>query len=132
MMASVAGSTEIEANKANLHRFVDEALNYGILDVVDETRGDFAEQSKARIRAWRQAFPDFRTTIENLVAEGDWVAFHLRHQGTHQGEFFGVAPTGKRVDFRTMGFNRFSNGVVVENWGLHEHARLLEELRSEP
>jgi predicted ester cyclase len=79
MMASVADSREVEANKANLHRFVDEALNRGILDVVDQTRGEFAGQSKARIRAWRQAFPDFHTAIENLVAEDDWVAFQLRH-----------------------------------------------------
>ncbi len=120
----------IEANKANIHRFVDEALNCGILDVVDETRGEFAEQSKVRIRAWRRAFPDFHTTIENLIAEDDWVAFHLRHQGTHEGEFLGVAATGRRVDFRSMVFNRFLNGVVVENWGLHDHARVLEYLRS--
>jgi predicted ester cyclase len=120
-----------EANKANISRFVDEALNRGIFDVVDETRGEFAEQSKARIRAWRRAFPDFHTTIETVIAEGDWVAFHLRHQGTHRGEFLGVAATGKRVDFRSMVFNRFSDGVVVENWGLHDHARALEQLDSE-
>ena len=127
----MAAGHAIDANKANLRRFVDEALNRGILDVVDETRGEFAEQSKARIRAWRRAFPDFYTTIENLIAEEDWVAFHLRHVGTHKGDFLGVAATGKRVDFRTMGFNRFSNGIVVENWGLHDHSRVLEQLRSE-
>ena len=119
-----------EANKANIHRFVDEALNRGILDVVDETRGEFAEQSKVRIRAWRRAFPDFHTTIETLIAEDDWVAFQLRHRGTHEGEFLGVAATGRQVDFRSMVFNRFSNGIVVENWGLHDHARVLEHLRS--
>ena len=119
-----------EANKANQRRFVDEALNRGILDVVDETRGELAEQAKARIRAFRRAFPDVHTTIETLIAEDDWVAFHLRHQGTHEGEFLGIAATGKRVEFRTMGFTRFSNGVVVENWGLHDHARILEQLRS--
>ena len=126
----MAQSAASEANKANLRRFVDEAFNRGILDVVDETRGEFAEQAKARIRAFRRAFPDLHTTIETLVAEDDWVAFHLRHQGTHEGEFLGVAATGKRVDFRTMGFNRFSNGVVVENWGLHDHAGVLAQLRS--
>ena len=118
-----------ESNKANIHRFVDEALNRGILAVVDETRGEFAEQSKARIRAWREAFPDFHTTIEIMIAEGDWVAFHLRHEGTHRGDFLGLPPTGRRVDFRSMVFNRFANGVVVENWGLHDHARALEQLR---
>ena len=124
------GRQEIAANKANIVRFVDEALNRGILDVVDETRGEFAEQSKVRIRAWRHAFPDFHTTIENVVAEGDWVAFHLRHHGTHEGEFLGVPATGRRVEFRSMVFNRFSNGIVVENWGLHDHAGALEQLRA--
>jgi predicted ester cyclase len=127
----MAQSAASEANKANLRRFVDEAFNRGILDVVDETRGEFAEQAKARIRAFRRTFPDLHTTIETLIAEDDWVAFHLRHQGTHEGEFLGVAATGKRVDFRTMGFNRFSNGVVVENWGLHDHAGVLAQLRSD-
>jgi predicted ester cyclase len=42
-----------------------------------------------------------------------------------------VSATGKRIDFRSMGFNRFSNGIVVENWGLQDHARALEQLRSE-
>jgi predicted ester cyclase len=130
-MAEMGGSATAAANRANIERFVDEALNRGILDVVDETRGEFAEQSKTRIRAWRLAFPDFHTTIENVIAEGDWVAFQLRHQGTHRGEFLGVAPTGRRVDFRSMVFNRFVDGVVVENWGLHDHARVLEQLRSE-
>lgn len=124
-----SGATE--ANKANIDRFVDEALNRGILDVVDETRGEFAEQAKARIRAWRQAFPDFHTTIEHMIAEGDWVAFHLRHEGTHLDEFLGLPATGRRVSFRSMVFNQFANGVVVENWGLHDHARALDQLREE-
>ena len=121
----------VQANKANIYRFVDEALNQGILDVVDETRGEFAEQSKARIRAWREAFPDFDTTIENVIAEGDWVAFHLRHTGTHLGEFLGVPPTGRRVEFRSMVFNRFADGVVIENWGLHDHAHALKQISGE-
>ncbi len=94
-------------NKKNIvERFVHEALDQGLLDVVDETRGQFAEQSKRRIIAWRTAFPDFSTSIEQVVAEGDWIAFRLRHSGTHRGEYLGVAPTGRRVEFTTMVFNR--------------------------
>ena len=120
-------STETEANKANIRRYVDEALNRGILDVIDETRGESAEHAKMKVRAWRTAFPDFHTTIETLVAEDDWVAYNVRHEGTHEGEFEGVAPTGKRVGF----FNRFADGIVVENWGLHDHASVLAQLRAE-
>ena len=129
MLCSVAPSTETEANKANIRRYVDEALNRGILDVIDETRGELAEHAKDKVRAWRTAFPDFHTTIETLVAEDDWVAYNVRHEGTHEGEFEGVAPTGKRVEFRTMVFNRFADGIVVENWGLHDHASVLAQLR---
>ena len=125
-------SAQVEANKANIRRYVDEALNRGILDVIDETRGELAEHAKMKVRAWRTAFPDFHTTIETLVAEDDWVAYHVRHQGTHEGEFEGVAPTGKRVDFRTMVFNRFADGILVENWGLHDHASALAQIRAEP
>ncbi len=116
-------------NKKNIvERFVHEALDRGLLDVVDETRGEFAEQSKRRIRAWRSAFPDFSTSIEQIVAEGDWVAFRLKHSGTHKGEFLGVAPTGRRVEFTSVVFNRVENGVVVENWGLHDNETLRKQL----
>ena len=109
-------------------RFVYNALDRGFLDVVDETRGEFAEQSKRRIIAWRTAFPDFTTSIEQLIAEGDWVAFRLKHSGTHKGEFLGMAPTGRRVEFTSMVFNRVNNGVVVENWGLHDNDALRTQL----
>ena len=124
-------SAQVEANKANIRRYVDEALNRGILDVIDETRGELAEHAKMKVRAWRTAFPDFHTTIETLVAEDDWVAYNVRHQGTHEGEFEDVPATGKRVEFRTMVFNRFAAGIVVENWGLHDHASVLAQLRAE-
>ncbi|MGE5101810.1 MAG: ester cyclase, partial [Deltaproteobacteria bacterium] len=93
-----------------------------------ETRGEFAEQSKRRIVAWRTAFPDFTTSIEQLIAEGDWVAFRLKHSGTHKGDFLGMAPTGRRVEFTSMVFNRVNNGVVVENWGLHDNDALRTQL----
>jgi len=88
----VLPSAQVDANKANNRRYVDEALNSGILDVIDETRGELAEHAKMKVEAWRTAFPDFHTTIETLVAEDDWVAYHVRHEGTHEGEFEAVAP----------------------------------------
>lgn len=118
-----------EWNKKNIvERFVHEALDRGLLNVVDETRGEFAEQSKRRIVAWRNAFPDFATSIEQVVAEGDWVAFRLKHTGTHKGEFLGIAPTGHPVEFTSLVFNRVEGGVVVENWGLHDNETLRKQL----
>src|SRR5215218_909453 len=45
----------------------------------------------------REAFPDIRVTVEDLVAEGDRVAARVTMRGTHQRDLQGLAPTGKRV-----------------------------------
>jgi len=103
-------------------------MNRGIYDVVEQTRGHFAEGGKARMIELRTAFPDLETTIEQLIAEEDWVAHRMIHRGTHRGEFRGIAPTGRRVEFSSIVMNRFKDGVSVENWGLHDIARVIEQL----
>ncbi len=65
----------------------------------------------------REAFPDLRVTVEDLVAEGDRVAARVTMRGTHQREFQGLAPTGKRVQVRAIDMFRISNGKIVEHWG---------------
>jgi predicted ester cyclase len=121
---------EEKRNKASIRRIVDEALNRGIYDVVEETRGHFAEGGKARMIELRKAFPDLETTIEQIIAEGSWVAHRMVHRGTHLGDFRGIAPTGRRVEFSSIVMNRFEDGVSVENWGLHDIPRVIEVLTS--
>lgn len=65
----------------------------------------------------REAFPDMRVTIEDMLAEGDRVAARVTMRGTHLGEFMGVAPTGKRVAVRAIDMFRIANGKIVEHWG---------------
>jgi steroid delta-isomerase-like uncharacterized protein len=65
----------------------------------------------------REAFPDLSITVEDLVAEGDRVTARVTMRGTHQGEFQGLAPTGKRVEVRAIDMFRISNGKIVEHWG---------------
>jgi predicted ester cyclase len=50
------------------------------------------------IGPFRDAFPDFRMEIVDMVAEGDKVAAHFRCSGTHRGEWRGVEPTGRRFE----------------------------------
>ena len=49
---------------------------------------------------FRKAFPDLTCTVEDQVAEGDKVVSRWTVRGTHQGEFFGVAASGERVEMR--------------------------------
>jgi predicted ester cyclase len=65
----------------------------------------------------REAFPDMRVTVEDLVAEGDKVTARVTMRGTHQGEFQGIAPTGKRVEVRALDMFRIKDSKIVEHWG---------------
>ncbi len=65
----------------------------------------------------REAFPDMRVTVEDMIAEGDRVAARVTMRGTHLGEFMGVAPTGKPVEVRAIDMFRIANGKIVEHWG---------------
>lgn len=117
-----------ERNKASIRRFVAEALNEGNLAIVTATRGQFAEGGKARIQELQSAFPDLVTVIHPILADGDWVAHRMVHRGTHRAPFRGILPTGRHVEFTSMAMNCFQDGVVVENWGLHDIPALLAQL----
>jgi len=118
-----------EDNKAADRRYVEEVLNRGNLEVINELRTDDVEGVYQRVTAFRTAFPDLQVTIETQVAEGDWVVMRLIYRGTHLGPFMGVPPTGKKVEFATIAMNRYSDGKSVENWGIHDLHGLLKQLK---
>src|ERR1700686_3421146 len=74
------------------------------------------EDSKKEQAVILSGFPDARVTVEDLVAEGDKVASRVTVSGTHTGEYFGVAPTGKRVTFSMRNIDRVASGKIVESW----------------
>jgi predicted ester cyclase len=122
-------STE-EENKAIFRRYIEEVWNHGRLELADEIferyishqpdgpslqRGP--EDVKRFVGEFRSAFPDFHISINDQIAEGDKVMVHATIRGTHQGEFRGMAPTGRQIE--EMGFSVFrfsSEGKVVESW----------------
>lgn len=64
----------------------------------------------ARVRA---AFPDFHNQIDQLLAEGNTVAARLTYSGTHRGELYGAAPTGRRVEYGGTAFFQISEGQIT-------------------
>ena len=123
-------ASEQERNKAVVRRLVDEVLNGGNLDTVDEL---YAPELAAEARAWIAPFlascPDTRMEIIDLVAEGDRVAARFVCSGTHTGEWLGHAPTGRRFErIDEAGFYRFRDGRIVESWGVEDTLRRLEQL----
>ena len=114
-----------------------EAFNSGDLTIVDnlidETLVDHTpfpqtgpnrQGLKNQIQALRTAFPDVQFGIEDIVAEGDTVAFRWTMVGTHHGPLLGQAPTGRRVQHQGNDFVTFSNGKIVQ----HRSADNLGEL----
>lgn len=76
----------------------------------------------------RQAFPDFKYTIEDVLAEGDKVFGRLTMHGTHQGAFLGIQPTGAQVEMKVMTLIRLQDGKVMEHWGRPDMISLLRQI----
>jgi steroid delta-isomerase-like uncharacterized protein len=86
------------------------------------------EGVKQMVSIFQNAFPDMDGAIEDVVAEGDKVVVRFSTTGTHQGEFFGIPPTGKRI--RSTGINifRIANGKIVEHWNNADDLGLMQQL----
>jgi hypothetical protein len=78
--------------------------------------------------AMAEAFPDLRTAEADSVKEGDMVAFRWLLSGTQEGEFMGVAPTGRRVEAMGMDIVRLADGEIVEHWGEFDAVGLLRRM----
>ena len=131
-----------EENKALVRRYLDEAVNKGNVDVLDEvmdpnyvnptiaigrTPGG-RERYKGGVRGTRAAFPDLQIRLESVIAEGDLVAYQSVWSGTHLGEWRGIPPTGKRVEWMATCYRRVRDGKLVEGWGTYDWLGVLEQL----
>jgi steroid delta-isomerase-like uncharacterized protein len=78
------------------------------------------------------AFPDFQLAVDSMVADDDQVAIAYRLTGTHEGDFQGIAPTGKRIEARAAQVARFSDGKIVERWGSTDELGIVRQLGAQP
>lgn len=134
-----------EENKAVFRRYVEEVGNEGNLGLADEIFDSYLahqpdgsvlergpEDVKRFMGEFRDAFPDFHTTIEDQIAEGDRVVTRWRMRGTHEGEFRGISPTGNELDITGIGIFRFSDGKVVESWDNFDQLGMMQQLGAIP
>jgi steroid delta-isomerase-like uncharacterized protein len=78
------------------------------------------------------AFPDLKRPVEDLVAEGDKVVARWTSIGTHEGDFMGVPPTGKRVTTSGITIFRLENGKIVEEWSESDMLGMLQQIGAIP
>jgi steroid delta-isomerase-like uncharacterized protein len=96
------------------HLFTDSALD--------------AERVKRVLAMIQEAFPDLHLAQADSVTEGDKVAFRWMMSGTHQGELFGVAPTGERVVVMGIDIIRIDDGEILDYWGEFDVMGMLRQL----
>src|SRR6266403_6136351 len=80
----------------------------------------------------RTAFPDFHADIHWQLADGDRVTTYKTYHGTHRGEFLGMAPTGRTIQFETVDVMRVRDGKIAEHWGVANLFSLMQQLGAWP
>lgn len=83
-------------------------------------------------RMLRDGFPDVRFTVDQLIAEGDQVAMIATGQGTHGGNFIGLAPTGNRVSWIGLRCFRMADGKIAEGWSQFDQLGILQQIGAIP
>jgi steroid delta-isomerase-like uncharacterized protein len=134
-----------EENKAIVRRFWG-VWEEGNIHLVDELLGpDYINHSpgipdqptgpegvKAVVTMFRSGMPDLRVVIEDLIAEGDKVAVRYTLEGTHEGELFGVPPTGRRLSIKSITVERVSDGKIREHWRVTDSLDMMQQLGAIP
>lgn len=87
---------------------------------------------KPIIRSMAAAFPDLHITIHDMLQQPGKIAVRAEISGTHLGELFGIAPTGKKVSFRLHEFHTLVNGLVTTTWHMEDWFGLFLQLGQFP
>jgi len=130
-----------EQIKAVVRRNTEEVLGNGNLNLFEELfADDFVDHTppangtpdKGGVRQLykllRSAFPDFRGEIHWQLADGDCVTTYKTYHGTHRGEFLGVPPTCRKIQFDALDVIRVRDGKLAEHWGVPNLLSLLQQL----
>jgi predicted ester cyclase len=124
----------VEENKTLVRKEQEQLWNHtGDLDRAQELfAAGQAEAAKQEAARFRRGFPDVRSTIEDLIAEGEKVVARWRSRATHQGEYMGIAPSGKEVHFTGISVYRMEEGKIAESWSVEDQFGLMRQIGAIP
>jgi predicted ester cyclase len=134
-----------ERNKAICREVLDRAFNQGDVTVFDEYMDpdgvdyqepqgtDFIMHLKTVVQRMRTAFPDLNFEINDMLSEGDRVAFRCTMTGTHTGVWdmhLGpvIPPTGRRVSVPHLYIVRIQDGKTADLWHQWDLPMMLQQL----
>jgi predicted ester cyclase len=81
------------------------------------------------VTMFRTGFPDMVITLDEVIAEGDWVASKSTLRGTHRGNFLGMEPTGRSVEVTSLTMIKFRDGKLLESWVKNDVAAMMRQLQ---
>jgi predicted ester cyclase len=123
-----------------VQRLYEEVVNEGKLDRIPELlapafrthtpQGDLksAEGFRSYVEAWRAAFPDVHCELIDIIQDGERIAWRVRATGTHTSDAFGMAATGRSIDFESMHHGRVRDGKLVEHWMVMDLGSVFDQL----
>ncbi len=127
-----------EENKRLVRRYYEDVVNTGnvagladfigpdYVEVHEKTRHRIGiEGARQHLLGVRETYPDLQLSVDQQIAEGEWVVTRVTARGTHRGAWLGMKPTGKAVEMTAVNIDRVINGRIVEDGGA---ANLLEPL----
>jgi steroid delta-isomerase-like uncharacterized protein len=132
----------VERNKAMVQRYFGDLMSQGRMEIIDEIIAErfsfhiptLPEPIRGRdgmrgfVTGLRTGFPDIKFTVERLAAEGDKAAARWFIEGTHNGPFLGMPPTGRRVKDQGVDIFVFSGGQITEIWVNENDLGLMKQL----
>lgn len=132
--AAEPNNTDLAANKAVVGRLVDEVLNGGNLDLIDDLyTPDQAAAARDWIAPFRASFPDVYMDTVELIAEGDVVIGRFTCTATHTGTWLGHPPTGRRfIAVDEVNRYRIRDGRIADTWTLEDNLDRLTQLGLPP
>jgi predicted ester cyclase len=120
----------VEDNKNLIRKYIEEVINTGNTDEIEKfISPEYTEihegkrypvgikGAKEHIIGVRQTYPDLKLTVDQQIAEGDWVATCITARGTHKGSWLGMKPTGQQVSFTGVNIEKVENGKITEHGG---------------
>jgi len=113
------------ADPAQLKAFLaDEFVSHNSLNFAIHSSDEYCRG----VVAYRTAFPDLVTSVDDVIAEGDRVVVRGTDRGTHQAEFMGRAASGRLVTTTWIEIFRLESGKAVEGWIESDSKALMDQL----
>ena len=114
-------------NKAFIIRYYN-AIS-GVLKPRDLLKNYIEDESlMEHITFFDAAFPGYEMSVDEMTAEGNRVVVRARFKGCHEGDFNGIFPTHRKVDFPCVVSYEIENNKIVHHWVIGDQVALMEQL----